>query len=297
MTPGRMFFELIPDKWQLTAGNQSPHRGAVMTRPFLMLVLAGATACAPAAPPAATSVWPDGEVVDLSHAYDETTIFWPTSETFRLETVADGMTEAGYHYAANNFFTAEHGGTHLDAPVHFAAGRWTVDQIPIDRFIGEAVVVDVTAQADADATYEVTVDDLARWEAEHGRIPADAIVLLRTGFSRHWPDAARYLGTAERGEAAVADLRFPGLHPDAARWIVEERPVKAIGIDTASIDHGPSTLFEAHRILFERNIHAFENLTALDRLPARGAWIVALPMKIGGGSGAPLRAIALVPGN
>jgi kynurenine formamidase len=120
-------------------------------------------------------------------------------------------------------------------------------------------------------------------------------VLLRTGFSRHWPDAARYLGTSERGEQAVPKLHFPGLHPDAAKWIVANRPIKAIGIDTASIDFGQSTLFESHRTLYAHNIPAFENLTSLERLPVRGAFMVALPMKIKGGSGAPLRAIAIVP--
>ncbi len=269
-----------------------------MRQVWLLMTVTMITACAPqpAPAPATTGAWPDGEIVDLSHVYDETTVFWPTADRFRLEVVADGMTPGGYHYAANNVFTSEHGGTHLDAPVHFAAGRWTTDQIPLERLVGRAVVLDATAKADADAAYEVTVEDFAEWEAVHGRIEADAIVLLRTGFSRHWPDAARYLGTAERGEAAVADLRFPGLSPAAARWIVDERPVKAIGIDTASIDHGPSTTFEAHRILFEANIPAFENLTALDRLPARGAHVVALPMNIGGGSGGPLRAIAIVEG-
>ena len=128
-----------------------------------------------------------------------------------------------------------------------------------------------------------------------GEIPADAIVLIRTGFSRRWPDAGRYLGTAERGAEAVARLHFPGLHPDAARWLVANRQFKAIGIDTASIDYGQSTRYESHRTLFERDIPAFENLAALDRLPLRGATIVALPMKIGGGSGAPLRAIAMLP--
>ena len=87
-------------------------------------------------------------------------------------------------------------------------------------------------------------------------------MLLRTGFSQRWPDAARYLGTAERGEAAVAKLHFPGLHPDAARWLVANRPIKAIGIDTASIDYGQSTLFESHRVLYDADIPAFENLTA-----------------------------------
>ena len=128
-----------------------------------------------------------------------------------------------------------------------------------------------------------------------GRIAPGSIVLLRTGFSTRWPDAVRYLGTAERGEQAVPKLHFPGLHPDTARWFVASRPIKAIGIDTASIDYGQSTLFESHRALYDRNIPAFENLTNLERLPARGAHIVALPMKIAGGSGAPLRAVAILP--
>ena len=254
------------------------------------LLLAG---CAQngAAPP----VFPAGEIVDLSHAYDERAIYWPTAEGFRLTVDADGMTEGGYYYASNSFCTSEHGGTHLDAPIHFAEGRQTVDQIPLERMLGPAIVVDVTEASGTNPDYQVTVDDLLRTEAEQGRIGADTILLIRTGFSARWPDAASYLGTAERGAEAVANLRFPGLHPDAARWIVNERPLRAIGIDTASIDYGQSTLFEAHRVLYEANIPAFENLTALDRLPARGAYVIALPMKIGGGSGAPLRAIAVLP--
>jgi kynurenine formamidase len=200
--------------------------------------------------------------VDLSHAYDAATVFWPTSERFRLDKVADGVTPAGYYYAANNFFTAEHGGTHIDAPVHFAQGAQAVDQIPVDRFFGAAAVVDVTESSERDPDYQVTTDDLLRSERELGDIPPDAIVLIRTGFSRRWPDAARYLGTAERGEEAASMLHFPGLHPDAARWLIENRRIKAVGIDTASIDYGRSTLFETHRALFERNIPAFENLTA-----------------------------------
>jgi kynurenine formamidase len=233
--------------------------------------------------------------IDLSHTYDESTVFWPTSDRFRLTVEAEGETPDGYYYAANSFCTAEHGGTHLDAPVHFARGRHTVDQIPVERLVGQAVVVDVARESEADADYQVTVADLQRWERVHGRIPDDAILLLRTGFSSRWPDAARYLGTAQRGPAAVARLHFPGLHPDAARWLVAERPIKAVGIDTASIDYGQSRLFETHRILSAHDVPAFENLTSLDLVPPRGALIVALPMKIGGGSGAPLRAVALPP--
>lgn len=259
---------------------------------ILVAALCGA-ACT--SPPAGPSQFPAGTLVDLSHTYDAQAIFWPTAEPFRHEKVADGTTPAGYYYASNNFFTSEHGGTHIDAPVHFAQGRQPVDQIPLDRLVGPAVVIDVIGTSTANPDYQVTTDDLQRWEQQHGTIGSDVIVLLRTGFSRHWPDAARYLGTAERGEAAVAKLHFPGLHPDAARWIVANRPIKAIGIDTASIDYGQSTLYESHRVLYDKNIPAFENLNALDRLPPRGAFIVALPMKIGNGSGAPLRAMAILP--
>jgi kynurenine formamidase len=241
------------------------------------------------------AAFPTGELVDLSHTYDKTTIFWPTAAPFALETVSAGMTPGGYYYAANNFSTSEHGGTHLDAPVHFAEGKSTVDQVALNRLVGPAVVIDITSQSDANADYLITVADIEAAEKQDGPIPANAIVLLRTGFSRRWPDAATYLGTAERGEAAVARLHFPGLHPDAAKWIVANRPIRAIGIDTASIDYGQSTRYESHRTLFASEIPAFENLAALDRLPKRGAYVVALPMKIGNGSGAPLRAIAVLP--
>ena len=267
-----------------------------MVRTLLALAVLLAAGCGSPSPPAGTVAFPAGTLVDLSHAYDSRTIFWPTvTEGFRLDKVADGMTPGGYYYAANNFCGAEHGGTHLDAPVHFAAGRHTVDQIPLASFLGPAAVVDVTEAATRDADYQVSVADFERYEQAHGAITPDMIVLVRTGFSSRWPDAARYLGTAERGEEAVAKLHFPGLHPDAARWLVANRPIKAIGLDTASIDYGQSTAFESHRVLYDRNIPAFENLTNLDRLPARGAHIVALPMKIAGGSGAPLRAVAIVP--
>ena len=251
---------------------------------------------APSSTPAATTAaFPNGPLVDLSHAYEAQAIFWPTADPFRLEKVADGVTPAGYYYASNNFFTSEHGGTHMDAPVHFSQGSQAADQVPLNNLVGPALVIDVTEASRQSADYLVTVADLQAWEQKNGAIESNAIVLIRTGFSQYWPDAARYLGTAERGPGAVPKLHFPGLHPDAAAWIVTNRPIKAIGIDTASIDYGQSTLYESHRTLYAKNIPAFENLTSLEQLPARGAFIVALPMKIKGGSGAPLRAIAILP--
>ncbi len=237
----------------------------------------------------------DRRVVDLSHVYDEATIFWPTEEGFVLERGPAGVPDAGYWYAAHRFRTPEHGGTHIDAPIHFAEGRQSVDEIPLDRLIGPAIVVDVTGACAANSDYRVPVEAFVEWESQHGRIPPGTIVLLRTGFERFWPDRLRYLGTDERGAAAVAKLHFPGLHPDAARWLVEERRIHAVGLDTASIDHGSSKRFETHRVLSGANVPAFENLANLSGLPARGFDVVALPMKIRGGTGAPLRAVALVP--
>ena len=262
---------------------------------FVLSVLLPAIVVAGCSRPAERQPAADRTLIDLSHEYGEQTVFWPTADPFKLEKVADGVTEQGYYYAANNFSTSEHGGTHIDAPVHFAKGHWSVEQIPLERLVGDAVVVDVTARCASQPDYRVSADDLTAWERSNGEIPSGSIVLIRTGYSTFWPDATRYLGTSERGAGAVAKLHFPGLHQDAARWLAETRKVKAVGIDTASIDYGQSTLYETHRILYERDIPAFENLTSLDRLPPRGAFIVALPMKIKGGTGAPLRAIAMLP--
>lgn len=249
----------------------------------------------PACAPGGGGAIPSGRVIDLSHAFDAETIYWPTEEGFVLERGTEGVTDQGTYYAAHRFRGAEHGGTHVDAPIHFSAGRQTVDEIPLERLVGPAVVVDVSARCAADRDYRIGVADLRSFEEAHGRIPEGAIVLLRTGFGRFWPDRERYMGTDERGPAAVAKLHFPGLHPEGARWLVEERHIAAVGLDTPSIDHGQSTLFETHRTLFERNVPAFENLASLDALPPRGFTVIALPMKIRGGSGAPLRAIAIVP--
>ena len=233
-------------------------------------------------------------LVDLSHPFNRRTIYWPTARRFELTVVARGETEGGYHYEANNFAAAEHGGTHLDAPVHFARGGDTADEVPLRRLAGAAVTVDVRAPVRADRDHLISVADLEAHERRAGRIAPRSIVLLRTGFERFWPNARRYLGTARRGQAAVPLLHFPGLGEDAARWLVRERGVKAVGIDTASIDRGQSTAFEAHRVLGAAQVPVFENVRNLDELPADGFHVVALPMKIERGSGGPLRALAVV---
>jgi kynurenine formamidase len=262
-----------------------------MTRAILLLFLAGGIACSRSG---RLDVPPKGTWVDLSHDFSAETIYWPTAKPFELEVVSAQRTPGGYYYAANNFSAAEHGGTHLDAPIHFAEGRWTTDQIPIDRLIGEAIVVDVRSGADSSADYKVDPAAITRWEQEHGSIPTNSIVLFRTGWARRWPDRAQYLGTTRKGPAAVAELHFPGIDSATALQLIA-RKVKAVGIDTPSIDYGQSSSFPTHQLLFAANIPAFENVASLDRLPARGSFVIALPMKIKGGSGGPLRIVAVIP--
>ena len=238
--------------------------------------------------------FPEGKIVDLSYPFDDKTIFWPTEKGFLFEKGFEGITPAGFFYTANRFCTAEHGGTHIDAPIHFYKDRNTVDAIPLDQLIGRGIVVDVSEKCDADRDYQVQVDDFLAWERKNGGIPDGAIVLLRTGFGKYWPDRTKYMGTDERGDSAVAKLHFPGLHPDAGKWLVNNRKVKAIGLDTPSIDYGQSKQFGSHVTLFEKNVPALENVANLNQLPEKGFTVIALPMKIKGGSGGPVRIAAIL---
>jgi kynurenine formamidase len=233
------------------------------------------------------------KLVDLTYTFDAATIYWPTEKGFELEQGPHGKTDAGYFYAANRFRGPEHGGTHMDAPIHFSENGATADAVPLSSLVGPAIVVDVAAKAEADPDYRLAVADLEAWEAANGRIPAAAIVLMRSGWGSRWPDRKRYLGTDKPGD--VANLHFPGFSKEAAEWLVRERDVAAIGVDTASIDHGPSKDFIVHQIVNGAGKPGLENVAQMDRLPARGATLIALPMKIGGGSGAPARIVAILP--
>ena len=236
-----------------------------------------------------------GRWVDLSHDMAEDSPFWPTAEGFKHEVASYGKTPGGWFYSSYNLTLSEHGGTHLDAPIHFAEGKQTADQIPLDRLIGPAAVIDVSAASAASRDYRFTIADIENWERSNGRLPDGAILLFRTGFSKYWPDRKAYMGTDERGPDAVAKLHFPGLSAELARFLVEQRKVAAVGLDTPSLDYGQSKDFIVHRTLLGANIPGFENVANLDQLPAKGATVVALPTKIRGGSGAPLRIVALVP--
>ena len=247
-----------------------------------------------AASPSSALDFSGGRWLDLTYPFSADAVYWPTARGFQLDTVSWGRTPAGYFYAAFDFSAAEHGGTHLDAPLHFAEGRQATDEIPLERLIAPAAVVDVRDRVSAD--YQITAADLEQWETRNGRIPDGAILLLLTGWGARFQDPVAYRGTELSGVEATLDLHFPGLHPDAARWLIDERAVSAVGIDTPSLDYGRSTIFETHVILYSENVPGFENVANLEALPPSGSHVFALPMKIRGGSGAPLRIVAWVPG-
>jgi kynurenine formamidase len=235
----------------------------------------------------------ESKLVDLTYDFDEKTVYWPTAKPFLWEKEAWGKSEGGYWYTAARYSASEHGGTHFDSPIHFGEGKMATDQIPMNRLIGPAAVIDVSRACEKNADYRLRVEDIRAWEQSNGRIPDDSIVLIRTGWGKFWPDKRKYLGTDAPGD--VANLHFPGISREAAEFLAKERKLDGVGIDTASLDYGATKDFIAHQILNGANIYGLENVANLERLPARGATLIALPMKIKGGTGGPARIIAILP--
>jgi kynurenine formamidase len=233
--------------------------------------------------------------VDLSYSYDESTIYWPTSPTsFVLTELARGTAEGGYFYSAYSFSTPEHGGTHLDAPVHFSETGRTAGEVPVRQLVAPGAVIDMSEAASRDPDALLDLATVRDWESRHGPLAEGTIVIVRTGWGRRWAEGAKaYLGDDTPGDAS--NLHFPGYGEEAARYLVEERKVGALGIDTASIDHGPSKDFAVHRIAAARNVIGLENVAEAQELPETGFWVVALPVKIGKGSGGPVRILAVLP--
>lgn len=233
--------------------------------------------------------------IDLSYSYDSATLYWPNNPTgFEHKTESEGITPLGYFYSSYSLITPEHGGTHLDAPIHFAENKLTVDKLPLTSLTGNAVVIDVSENALKNRDYQATVADVEAWEEEHGEIPANSIVLFRTGYGKFYPNRQNYFGTSKKGAEAIPELHFPGIDPATTTWLIEKRNIKAMGLDTPSMDFGQSKDFKTHQILLGKDKPGFENVANLDKLPATGIYVVALPMKVGKGSGAPLRIIAQV---
>jgi kynurenine formamidase len=232
--------------------------------------------------------------IDLTHPFDSTTLYWPNNKlTFTHTKDYKGFVKPmGYFYSSYSISAPEHGGTHLDAPIHFSNGKQAVDQIPLENLVGEAVVIDVTKSALVDRDYLISIQDWKEWEAQNGRVPNGSIVLFKTGYSAYYPDREKYFGTSKLGDEAIQELHFPGISVELAQWIVNERSIKSFGIDTPSMDYGQSKDFMVHQILLGQNIPGFENVNLSMDLPSKGLYVVAMPMKISQGSGAPLRIMA-----
>jgi len=235
----------------------------------------------------------DTKILDLTHAFDDQTIYWPNNQHFHREDTAHGMTEKGYWYASGTFSASEHGGTHMDAPNHFSATGIGIDAIPPDQLMGPAIVIDIQPQSRSNPDYTLSVSDIQNWESTYGRIEPHTLVLLKTGWGGFWPDKARYLGSPTPVDPTT--LHFPGFSGESMKFLVQTRHIRGVGIDTASIDKGQSRDFIAHRILSNANHYALENVAALDQVPPTGAMIYAFPIKIKDGTGGPVRVLAVIP--
>jgi kynurenine formamidase len=226
-------------------------------------------------------------VVDMTYAINGNLPAWPgDGRTFEAKVEATPEKDG---YFARSFWTLEHYGTHMDAPAHFPPGKEYLDQIPVAHLFAAAVVIDVRDEAAKDPDYRLRVMRVEKWEALHGRIPSGAVVLLRTGWASRWPDQARY-----RNTDAVGVMHFPGFSVEAARLLIERGAV-GLGIDTLSIDYGPSKDFEVHRVTLPAGLYQLENLANLDQLPDAGAFLISAPIKLQDGSGGPVRVFALLP--
>ena len=228
------------------------------------------------------------EIIDLTHPLSPSNPHWPGPgyEPFFYEPFAtledDGV-------LSGRFAVAEHTGTHLDAPNHFVEGQIPVDEIPLDQLIVPAVVIDVREVVAANPDYQLIPEDVAAWEMGNGEIDEDTLVFLYTGWDERWNDFESY-------QNADADglMHFPGFSPAAAEFLVSERNVSGLGIDTLSVDYGGSADFGVHHISHGSAKYHIENAANLGQLPATGAWVVVAPIKIEGGTGGPARIYALV---
>lgn len=194
-------------------------------------------------------------------------------------------------YQADEISAATHGGTHMDSPCHFALGRWCVADIPIERLVVPAAIVDISKEVGDDPNVHLTTKHLTSWERMNGRIPDGSLLLVRTGWSRFWPDPLTYSGTVERNASL---LKFPSIKPEAAQWLVENRDIVGIGVDAMSIDI-PGGVPQTHITLMEKNIYGLENVNLQQPLPPTGVKVSVMPMKLKGASGAPCRIFAEVP--
>jgi len=222
-------------------------------------------------------------LVELTQPLGPDTALWPGSRPFAATTVANYATEGSY---SRELEVPEHAGTHFDAPAHFAPTGDRVDAIEIAALVRPAVKLDVRDVVNGDATVTIDAAAILELEDRDGTIEPGTAVLVHTGWDAFWHDPARYLGDP--------DPAFPGLSRDAAELLVE-RGVAGLGIDTLSVDPGHSLDLPVHHVTLPAGIWQLEGLVGLERVPPRGAWLVAAPLRLVDGSGAPARVFAILP--
>ncbi|XP_055958379.1 isatin hydrolase-like isoform X2 [Patella vulgata] len=228
-------------------------------------------------------------VVDLTFTLTTSTIYWPGNHDFNFTILYRGQS-GSYWYESNYFSTPEHGGTHLDAPAHFYKGKWRTHEIPVERLIGPGVIIDVTSKATADHDYRVQISDLQAWESKYGNIPQGAIVLMNSGWAKRYPIKKEVFGTLNISNPTY--FHFPAFHEGTVEWLITNRNISMVGVDTPSVDYGQSKTFPVHQVLGKHNVPGLENIGYLDSIPEKGATIFIGIIKLFDGSGGPVRIIA-----
>jgi kynurenine formamidase len=228
------------------------------------------------------------KIIDLAHPLNKQAPYWPGENyhPFELKTIAtierDGV-------LSKEFSMPEHLGTHIDAPNHFAKGQISVAEIKPENLVGPGVMIDVSGPVAEDSDFELTPAHIKEWEVTHGQIPAGAIVLLNTGWSRHYGNTQRYQNKDPRER-----MHFPGFGAEAATFLVKERNIRGLGLDTMSIDRGLSRDFAVHKIVNGAGRYGLENVANLNELPPRDFFLFIAPIKVETGTGGPTRIFAIL---
>lgn len=255
-------------------------------------ILALAYYCCSYLPNCAAQSTSQVRLVDLTHTFDESTIYWVNAKPLNF-TVTHNGTDPGkkYWYQADEIAAGTHGGTHMDAPCHFGLGRWCISDVPIERLTVVASTIDISSYVGNNPNFHLSLEHVRDWEKAHGRIPDGSLLLVRTGWSKFWPDPLTYSGTTERNAEL---LKFPSIKPEVAKWLVSNRDVVGVGVDVMSTDI-PGGNTEVHTLLADKNIYGLENVNMMEALPPTGVKVYVMPMKVRGASGAPCRILAEVP--
>lgn len=240
-----------------------------------------------APPPAVKRTISYSRIVDLSHVLSPEMPIWPGDPRMEIKNIAK-VDPDGYYL--NVFTIGEHSGTHVGAGAHFNAGEPTIDQLTPEDLVRPAVVINVVEKVKANADYQLSKEDVLAWEATYGQIPSGSVVLLYTGWAERWGDEKAYQNMDENGV-----MHFPGFGAEATAFLLDERGVVGLGIDTLGVDPGTDETFAANTMLLKGRRFHLENLTNLDKIPPIGATLAIAPLSIEAGSGSPGRIFAFVP--